>query len=209
MLVTAFGAAGGGGGEGEFGSRHAAAIVVAHVLFTAIVFAYARARHGASPRDLGMRPPRGGDVLFALALYAASIPGWVAASMLAAALEGETPVQRSVAFFREAGVLDRLLLATTAVVTAPVAEELLFRGVLFTVLRSSLGVWPAAILSALIFGALHADAAWLPLVWLGFVLALVHQKTGTLFAPIAVHAAHNAAMLGVLVLAPESGGRPV
>ena len=80
-------------------------------------------------------------------------------------------------------------------VVAPLAEEFFFRGFFFMALRSWKGIWPAALVTGLIFGGIHAgssDIAFLvPLGFFGFSLCLLYAKTGSLYPCIAIHAANN------------------
>lgn len=92
-----------------------------------------------------------------------------------------------------------LVFAVLAVTVAPVLEELLFRGVVLRGLMMRIGFWPAALLSSLVFGLLHAtafDASGLLVVGsvtvLGLGLCLLTRRTGRLGPGIGVHALHNA-----------------
>ncbi len=49
--------------------------------------------------------------------------------------------------------------ALLVAVLAPIAEEIFFRGMIFRALKNGMGLWPAAIVSGLLFGAMHIDAA--------------------------------------------------
>jgi membrane protease YdiL (CAAX protease family) len=83
---------------------------------------------------------------------------------------------------------------------APLVEEFFFRGFLYQSLRTRLGVWGGAATSGLIFGAIHFKPEFLiPLAILGTVLALVFQKTGSLWPCIMIHAANNALAFAVTV----------
>lgn len=86
-----------------------------------------------------------------------------------------------------------------ALAIAPPVEELFFRGFLYRCFRNGLGVVWAAIVSGLIFGAIHvgsAPGAALPLLAaLGVILALVYQKTNSLWPCIMLHATYNALVL--------------
>jgi membrane protease YdiL (CAAX protease family) len=102
-----------------------------------------------------------------------------------------------------------LVLAVLAVTVAPVLEELLFRGVVLRGLMLRLGFWPAAVLSSVVFGGLHATAAdasgllvVLTITLLGMGLCLLARTTGRLGPGIGVHALHNA----VAVLAVAATG---
>jgi membrane protease YdiL (CAAX protease family) len=85
-------------------------------------------------------------------------------------------------------------------ILVPIAEEAMFRGIVYPVLRARIGGTAGAVLvSALIFGAFHLY----PLqILVGFVLGLplawLRQWSGALVAPIALHMTHN---LGVVLLA--------
>jgi membrane protease YdiL (CAAX protease family) len=86
------------------------------------------------------------------------------------------------------------LMAIAAVIAAPICEEIIFRGYLYPVLKRFAGVWPAAICSAFVFSAAHGNlTALLPLFVFGALLVLIYEKTGSLWAPIAVHFCFNGA----------------
>lgn len=89
--------------------------------------------------------------------------------------------------------------AVLVAVLAPIAEEIFFRGMIFRALWNGVGLWPAAIISGLLFGALHIDATTserllqvVPLAVLGVSFALLYSWTGTLYSTIALHATNNA-----------------
>lgn len=86
------------------------------------------------------------------------------------------------------------LMIFAAVVAAPLCEEIVFRGYFYPVLKRMAGTWPAAFCSALVFAAAHGSlTALLPLFVFGLVLVLVYEKTGSIWAPIAVHLCFNGA----------------
>jgi uncharacterized protein len=114
------------------------------------------------------------------------------------------------------------------IVVAPVAEEFFFRAFFYRALRTRLRVWSAALIDGLVFGSLHFQgvdsAIILPVIAVfGVGQCLVYERTGSLFAVIAIHAAFNtvamlsvvplpAILIGVLVilgclLAPPIAGR--
>jgi membrane protease YdiL (CAAX protease family) len=86
-------------------------------------------------------------------------------------------------------------------VVAPLAEEFLFRGYFFGALRNWKGVWPAAVITGVVFGGIHVggtDVEFLPpLMVLGFILCVLRWKTGSLLPCIALHAFNNAIAFGV------------
>ncbi len=93
----------------------------------------------------------------------------------------------------------RVYLGVFAVVIAPVAEEFIFRGVLYPFVKQ-LGYPHFAWIGVnFLFALIHMDAAALvPLFVLALALTWLYEKTGNLLAPIAAHSFFNAANLIVL-----------
>lgn len=81
-----------------------------------------------------------------------------------------------------------------AVGVAPFVEELFFRGYAYPVLKARVGrhaIW----MSALLFASVHLYLInFLPVFLIGFVLARLYERTGSLAAPIVAHATANAAV---------------
>jgi membrane protease YdiL (CAAX protease family) len=75
------------------------------------------------------------------------------------------------------------------VVLAPVIEELLFRGTLFRSCRVRFGPGKAALLSSVIFAALHPDSLSVFVSALTYVLA--YTRTRSLWAPLLLHGLNN------------------
>ena len=107
--------------------------------------------------------------------------------------------QEPVKVFQQSGsVLLQLLLGVSAVIIAPLAEELLFRGYLYGVLKRFTDSYFAAVATALIFALVHQHiGTMVPLFSLGLVLVLAYELTGSLLVPIFIHAIFN---LGSTVL---------
>ena len=99
------------------------------------------------------------------------------------------------------------MIALAAVVGAPIAEEVLFRGLMYGVLRTSpLGKVAAAAITAIVWASVHAQYSLygiFGIALIGLYLAWVREKTGGLLAPIICHAAYNASVLTVMMLVPE------
>jgi membrane protease YdiL (CAAX protease family) len=92
----------------------------------------------------------------------------------------------------EQGVGFAIATAILLIVIAPVAEELFFRGFLYQAFRNSYGVGQGAILSGLVFGVIHFEFFKLvQLAILGVLLALLFERTQSLWPSIMLHAINN------------------
>lgn len=94
-----------------------------------------------------------------------------------------------------------VFVAILVCVMAPLAEELFFRGFCFTALRRRLGMLPGAVLTGIIFGAIHLGGTEIefivPLMVFGALLCLLYVWTKSLLPCIVLHALNNALALGV------------
>lgn len=88
--------------------------------------------------------------------------------------------------------------AIAMAVESGVMEELLMRAIVLRLLMRAFGIWPALVLQAALFGALHlanpnatATAAAAIAIEAGLMLAGFYLLTGRLWASIGVHAAWN------------------
>jgi CAAX protease family protein len=98
-----------------------------------------------------------------------------------------------------------VLIAVAAVVMivglAPIAEESFFRGFLFAGLRSRWSLVPAAVVSGLIFGLVHAPTGIttvVPLAVLGVALCWLYDRTGSLWPCVIAHAINNGLALALI-----------
>lgn len=78
------------------------------------------------------------------------------------------------------------------VLLAPVVEELIFRGVIFSGFQRNYKPFWAILFSAMLFAIFHLNPWQLgPTFLLGLLLGLVRYRTGSLLASIFTHALHN------------------
>ena len=128
-------------------------------------------------------------VTLALVLPAIYAAQWIGYSLCGP----ETDPQPIVSFLMEHQSLrDRLSVILIAVVAAPLTEELIFRGCLYGILRQIGGKFLAIAVSSLLFALIHGHIPSLAgLVILSVGLSLLYEKTGSLWAPILLHAAFN------------------
>ena len=93
-------------------------------------------------------------------------------------------------------------MVVTAVIVAPVVEELIFRGFFYGLLRRRWGLVPATFFSSLVFGLYHLNVlAALPLTLVGVALAIVYERTGSLWWAIFWHALFNGSSLLLMLVA--------
>ncbi len=96
---------------------------------------------------------------------------------------------------------ERLAIIVMAVIVAPCAEEFLFRGYLYSVLRRFTGRLPAIIVTSVLFAAVHLHLpSMLGLGLLAVMLCLLYERTGSLWANICVHATFNSISIVLLLL---------
>ncbi len=101
-------------------------------------------------------------------------------------------------------ILDQLAVFIAVAVAAPIVEEVIFRGMLLSVLARVMPKWPAIIVSGAVFGAVHlldpnAIAVVPGLFVIGVVLAWAALRSGDLSLPIALHSGINLfAAIGIL-----------
>jgi len=82
-----------------------------------------------------------------------------------------------------------------AVIFAPIAEEFLFRGLLYRALDREWGGWRAILGSAAFFAIYHPPLAWVPVGLLGATNCLLFKRTGKLLPCVLLHMVYNAVVL--------------
>jgi membrane protease YdiL (CAAX protease family) len=93
-----------------------------------------------------------------------------------------------------------VLIVAFAVAVAPVFEEFLFRGFAYPALKQRWGTWRALMIISAAFAAIHLHLpSFGPLFALAVGLGLSYEFTGSLLAPITVHALFNAINVAMLL----------
>ena len=66
---------------------------------------------------------------------------------------------------------------------------------MFASLRRAMSLWPAALIAAVVWGSLHLSGGnigvAIQLAVFGVILALLYERSGTLWAPITAHMLNN------------------
>jgi membrane protease YdiL (CAAX protease family) len=86
----------------------------------------------------------------------------------------------------------------SAVLLAPVVEEIFFRGIIQSMLRQQIGrPWIAVIITATVFGLMHLAVPYSvpPLIFFGITAGYLYERTGRLLAPIVFHMLFNLAQV--------------
>jgi membrane protease YdiL (CAAX protease family) len=191
--------------EEEVGRR-----LVAELIWIVVVLTWLRARHLEWTKAFG-RPARTwsevadgavfGSILYGVVALCVGLPvSW----LMGLALDRDVVLRKVLPPELSEG--GWLLAGALALVIAPVAEELLFRGVLFPALRNRFGLVTGVAGSAAAFGFAH----YLPgdpvdvvvtiaaATAMGVGLAIQYERRGTLVAPLSAHIAFN--ILGLAIL---------
>jgi membrane protease YdiL (CAAX protease family) len=153
----------------------------------------------ASPQAFGLRRTRLWPAVGWTALAWAAFLAFSAAWAAALSIDENDDLPQELGADESTAALVAVILMVTLL--APVAEELFFRGFLFTALRRWIGLLPGALITGVVFGGIHAggtDTKFLvPLMVLGAILCFLYWKTNSLLAPMALHAVNNSIALGV------------
>jgi membrane protease YdiL (CAAX protease family) len=109
------------------------------------------------------------------------------------------------AFETTGSVAARILMSFAAIIVAPLTEELLFRGLIYGVVKRFTDSWFAAIVSSLLFATVHLHVgSFIPLWALAMLLVAAYELTGCLLVPMLIHALFNGVMVGSMVLGGAS-----
>lgn len=185
-----------------------AGIMLAQLLFLAapaLLFVLVGRYAGAA--TLALRMPTARAMGAALLIMLGGIPlGWLIAWLQGFVLEMPYEFLQALQQMVTATDAPRLvwLLALVAV-TPAICEELVFRGVLLSGLRSRLGMVASVAGSAVVFGAFHLSfetaIRFLPTLWLGLLLGYVVWETRSILPAMLMHFVNNAVVV-VLVSTP-------
>lgn len=91
-------------------------------------------------------------------------------------------------------------------VWAPLAEEIVFRAMIFRTLRKGFALWPAAVLSGIAFGVYHMNliqGVYASL--LGILLAYIYEKTNPLLGVYLFHLSFNLMNYGISFIWQQAG----
>jgi uncharacterized protein len=111
------------------------------------------------------------------------------------------------------GMAIRIMVAALAVVTAPLIEEIVYRGVIYSSVEGLMGKAAAVTFVTLLFALVHAPQYWgsvaalASILSLSFVLTLLRAWTGKLLPCYATHLVYNSVQALALLVASEEATR--
>jgi membrane protease YdiL (CAAX protease family) len=155
---------------------------------------------------------RGVHMIWVVGLGKAGRSEFVRAILIGSLLASAIHVLLRLGGFEFGGGLERVFLGTriidwaSAVIVAPLLEELLFRGMVLRALLTRFSNSAAVAISAVVFSAFHPSLVGAPCaLLLGLVLGVLLVRTGSIWPCIAAHSAWNLTthLLELSVSAPE------
>lgn len=179
------------------------AVVAFGLIGTALAFALADAagRIGAALDRFGLRRFSGSVAALALAAFGAY---FIVQAGLGALVSPDQDNVRDELGLGGTSAGTVVITYLLVVFGAAFGEELFFRGIVFAGLRGSMSLWPAALISSVLWGLLHLSGGNLGvvaiLVVFGLFLAWLYERTGTIWAGIVAHGLNNAIAVTFLFL---------
>ncbi len=108
------------------------------------------------------------------------------------------------------GFVIRALVAVLAVMVAPLVEEVVYRGVVYSTVERLGGKVAGVITVTAIFALVHVPQYWgsvaaiTAIITLSLVLTLLRAWTGSLLPCVAMHLAYNGVQAVILLIAPDA-----
>lgn len=186
--------------------------IVAHSValhWAAIAVVLLRARERGISWQVGFSHTRwslGGDVFKGVAAYVAAVPilvFYAALYHIWLQWTGHEPeIQEVVRLFADMeGGFMFFYFIVLATIVAPIAEELLFRGMLMPALGRRAGMGAAIVISSVLFALMHFHIPSLvPLFVFSIALSLAYIYTESIIVPIVMHMLFNMVSLIVMLM---------
>ena len=155
--------------------------LVGELVFAGIVFVVARPvvrRVGGWSQAVGLDPPRDGDLKTVVKWFFAQFGARLVVGIILVNVAPHLHPIGNAAGVDKLHTTGRVLVLVSAVLVAPVMEEIAFRGLMLRAMMRRLGYWPAAGLSSLVFALLHAPSV--PNLQSAIVIVLVIYVFGLL-----------------------------
>ena len=123
---------------------------------------------------------------------------------VASGLFRQAGTAQCLAMARDFGHGSAVLGVLTVGLLAPLGEETVFRGFLYSWFRTRWSPTIAAVASSAVWAGLHLDLSLLlPLLGVGIILCSVYEKTRSIWPSALVHASLNLISLAIALNAPS------
>ena len=177
-------------------------------LLTVVVIWMVISEGGRRPfwKTLGFEWPANTSKTIAILLSSALAIVLLGVAWLATTLYGGNKTQLDLLI--ESSMQARIATAFMAVVTAPLVEELIYRGVLYPAVEKAAGMGVAIAVVSLLFAGIHVVQYYnnisviIVITVLSFTLTIVRALTGKVLPSFIIHLVFNGIQSVILVLAP-------
>jgi membrane protease YdiL (CAAX protease family) len=184
-------------------------VLLAEVITVSLIFLFVYWRKGKL-RSIGLKRPKLIDTAYALTGLFIYYPIYIVAALTVGWLLSVNLNQtQSIGFSGSYSGWQLLIVFISLVILPPIAEEIMFRGFLFSGLKKKLPVIWAALFTSLLFAVPHLlESGSGGLLWIAgidtFILSMVlcwlRQATGRLYAGMGLHALKNFIAFATLYL---------
>ena len=169
-------------------ARYQVEIVTLSALATIILTGILFARDRKLEQKARIMLPERAPILKYWSVVVFGIAGCIAATCLMAMIQlafYDEQYQQTAQITYSAGFLMQII---GLGVVIPVAEELMFRGILYKRFRERQGFWYSAVWSSLLFSFMHSNTTQMIYTFLlGVLLAYLYEKFGSFRAPVVLH----------------------
>lgn len=161
---------------------------------------------------IGLRKPRIKDPLIGIVAFVPYYVLYIALfSLISVFYKGiNASQQQNVGFNNVHGVAELVVTFISLVILPPIAEEIMFRGFLYSTLKKGIKVIPAALVTSLIFASAHLAEGVGGAFWIGaidtfslsIVLIFIREKTDGLWSSMTLHGLKNGIAYIALYITP-------
>lgn len=104
--------------------------------------------------------------------------------------------QNIVLLLKDGSLDEQIYIIISAIIIAPIIEELYFRGILYSKIKLHFGILPSIIISSMLFGIIHKNIyAFITLFTLSVFLCIIKEISGNILFPVYVHSIFNIVMV--------------
>jgi membrane protease YdiL (CAAX protease family) len=173
-------------------------VLAAEILSVSMIF-WLLKKAGIKRSRIGFVKPKAVDAIYALLTYGVYFIVFIFIFMVASRFT-DTGQKQELGFDDPLGQGQLIMTFISLVLLPPIAEEIMFRGFLFSSLRAKMRFRYAVILTSVLFGVAHlqfgSDA---PLLWIAAIdtftlscfLCYLREKTGRIWPSVFLHATKN------------------